>query len=67
MLRRFNKAPSQRQHRWLNNLIGALAGGRTPGGDVTVAAAPLLLQLGTVAVLVSVATGVGCNRQQETH
>lgn len=43
----------------LNNLRRALAGGGTPRGHVLVAAAPLLLQLGAVTVLISVGTGVG--------
>lgn len=47
-----------------DNLIGALAGCRTPRGHVTVTAAPLLLQLGTVAVLISVGTGVGWRRHR---
>lgn len=48
----------------LNNLTVALAGGRTPGGNVTALAAPLLLQVRTVTVPVSVETGVGCNRHK---
>lgn len=43
-----------------SDLIGALAGRGTPGGNVAVAAAPLLLQFRTVAVLVCVGAGVGC-------
>lgn len=44
---------------FLDNLIvGALAGGRTPGGN-TLAAGTLILHTGTVAVSVRVATGVG--------
>lgn len=42
-----------------SNFVCALAGCRTPRGDVTVAAAPLLLQFGTVAVQVCVFAGVG--------
>lgn len=45
--------------RHLNDLVGALAGGWAPGGHVAVAAAPLLLQIWTVTVLISVFTGVG--------
>lgn len=47
----------------LDNLSGALAGGGTPRGHVFVAAAPLLLQLRTVAVLIRVGTGVGWKRE----
>lgn len=43
----------------LNDLVGALAGGGTPRGHVLVAAAPLLLQLRTVVVLVGVGARVG--------
>lgn len=46
-----------------HDLIGALAGGGTPSADLTTAA-PLLLQTGTVTVLVQVWTGVGCRRQR---
>lgn len=43
----------------LNDLVGTLARGRAPGGHVAVAAAPLLLQIWTVTVLISIFTGVG--------
>lgn len=46
-----------------NNLISAVAGRGTPGGHVAVAAAPLLLQFRTVAVLVYIGAGVGCRRE----
>lgn len=43
--------------------MGALAGGGTPGGHVLVAAR-LVLQTGTVAVLVPVETGIGCAKSK---
>lgn len=43
----------------LDDLAGALAGSGTPRGHVRVAAAPLVLQVGTVAVLIGVRTRVG--------
>lgn len=43
----------------LDDLIGAFAGGGAPVCDLCVAAAPLLLQVRTVAVLVSIGTWVG--------
>ena len=46
----------------LTDLRGALAGGGTPRGHVRVVASPLLLQLRAVAVLISVRTGVGWER-----
>lgn len=51
----------------LNDLSGALAGGGTPRGNIAVAAAPLLLQVRTVTVLVRVGTGVGWKRRRKEH
>lgn len=47
----------------LDNLIGAFTGGGAPRGNSWVAA-PLLLQLGTVTVLIREGTGVGCEREK---
>lgn len=49
--------------RTLNDLIGALAGGGTPGANFTAAVRPLL-QSRTIIILVRVRTGVGCSRQR---
>lgn len=49
----------------LNDLVVAPAGGGTPRGHVSVAAAPLLLQVRTIGVLVHVVTGVGWKRQRK--
>lgn len=47
----------------LDNLIGACTGGGAPRGNWVVAA-PQLLQLGTVTVLIREGTGVGCEREK---
>lgn len=49
----------------LSDLTGAPAGCGTPRGDVSVAAAPLLLQFGTVTVQIGVVARVGCGRSKE--
>lgn len=48
----------------LDNLIGAFTGGGAPRGNIWVVAAPLLLHLGTVTVLIREGTGVGCEREK---
>lgn len=48
----------------LDNLIGAFTGGGAPRANVWVVAAPLLLQLGTVTVLIREGTRVGCVREK---
>lgn len=48
---------------YLNDVTGALAGRRTPRGDVRVVAAPLPLQIRTDIVGIHVGTGVSWRRQ----